>query len=240
MSMQGVLACAQYAFPPNNLQYCGPLKAATMHDYLSVDHAEPELRDILEQFETLYPYLACIAEANNIPDPFDIRVIEAYWIGNDLLKNVSMKQIYSHYTERLHLPKRLKQQELKWLFGKIQKGAQAHHTYHVLNVFTRTGHHTVQHTVESIDNCRIGWGKVLSSDVHAVIVEYQPIVYTDGVLSLSAPIVRQIYQPFDRTLKKDYWVSFHWGVLCGVLNKRQLKELAYYTNHALTLANTTL
>ena len=93
MNMQGVLACAQYAFPPNNLQYCGPLTAATMHNYLSVDLAEPELRDILEQFETLYPYLACIAEANNIPDPFDMRVIEAYWIGNDLLKKVSMKHI---------------------------------------------------------------------------------------------------------------------------------------------------
>ena len=82
MNHLGVLTCAHYAFPPNSLHYCGPHQSTTIKEYLQAQIAEPRLSTLLSQFETLYPYLQCIAEANNIKDPFDIRVVEAYWLGN--------------------------------------------------------------------------------------------------------------------------------------------------------------
>lgn len=232
--------CARYAFPPNNLQYCGPLKARVVQEYLTAQTAAPPLTDILKQFETLYPYLVCIAQANKIQDPFDPRVVEAYWIGNSLLQRVTMNKIYTHYTEGLKLNKRIKQNELKWLFGKIQQGAQVHHTYHVLNVFTRTGHHSVAHTIESIDNCRIGWGYVVMYDELTVTVKYQPIVYREGTLQLGTWAEHILANPFGLTARYHDWVSFHWGILCAILRPRQVRSLQSYTKHALELANTTI
>ncbi len=240
MNRMGVLMCAHYAFPPNSLHYCGPHKAKTVQNYLEAGTTDPELIEILQQFETLYPYLSCIAHANNIADPFDPRVVEAYWIGNMLLKKVSMPMIYEHYTQGLGLKKRLKKSELTWLFGKIEQGAQAHHTFHVFNIFTRTGHHSVKHTLSSIDDCKISWGQVLSSHKDTMVVQYEPIILHNGSFALGPAIARTIHQPFPQTFSSASWVSFHWGVVCGELRAQQVRTLRAHTLHALQLANTTL
>ena len=40
------------------------------------------------QFDGAWAYLESIARAAGIADPLDERVVEAYWIGNDLLDRV--------------------------------------------------------------------------------------------------------------------------------------------------------
>ena len=156
--LAGALTCARYSFAPNYYHYCGPDTGGEFGAYLKEELADQRLLDHLSKFETLYPYLKAIAEANGISDPLDPKVVEAYWVGNSLLEKVTPKALHVALTEKQNLPKRLTKNEMKWLLPKIDRQARLHHSFHVFNVFTRTGHHTVAHTVDSMDQCRIGWG----------------------------------------------------------------------------------
>ena len=89
-----LLRCSRYAFGPNRLHYCGPNASNQVYAYMNENIEDLGLRSILEKFKTLYPYLRHIAQANGIKDPFDPRVVEAYWVGNALLDTVPKKKFY--------------------------------------------------------------------------------------------------------------------------------------------------
>ncbi len=246
MNINGLLYCAQYAFPPNLLGYCGPAKSNELLGYRSEQIADKGLNEILVHFETLYPYLTLIAYENNIRDPFDPRVVEAYWIGNSLLHSVTQKKIYSHFADTLALKKKLKQQDFKWLIGKIPQGSLPTHAFHVLNIFVRTGHQMVHHTLETMDNCRIGWGRIVSRSMNYrwVEVETQALIFQDGKLTLSTPIIKKIFLPLTSGKNNKYKIgsniSFHWHTACGFLSTRQIQNLKKYTQLAIDLANKTI
>ncbi|SRR3989344_2233846 len=249
MNYDGLLKCINYSYPPNSLQYCGPDKTEAIIAYKQENIGSDELVSFMKDFHTLYVYLRFIAYENNIKDPFDPHVVEAYWIGNPLLTTVSMKGFWKCLVEDHMLKKRLKQNDLRWLMGKIPQGAVPHHTFHVLNVFTRTGHHTVEHTLETMDACRISWGKVINQQTansqQLIEVETNPLLMRNGKLMMGKPIIKTIqipyfYLPFtvDRLLNRK--VSFHWNQFCEVLTEQQVMNLEHYTKLAIRLANTTL
>ena len=138
--MQGLLRCARYSFAPNKLRYCGPDKNKELEAYLKVRVEDRGLKQLLNDFKVMYPYLKLIEDENGIDDPFDERVVEAYWIGNELLETVSMKEFYDHLMEGQGLKKRFKQKDLKRIVGKVPAGARVHHSFHVFNIWSRTGH----------------------------------------------------------------------------------------------------
>src|SRR3989344_1975062 len=137
--MDGLLRCSRYAFGPNRLHYCGPDASRELLSYIKNDEPDFGLKRLLTQFETLFPYLKHIAEANDIPDPFDDQVVEAYWIGNHLLENVSQRAFYDHLRVRLGLQKKVGHKTFNLLTDKIGKGALPHHSFHVLDIWKRTG-----------------------------------------------------------------------------------------------------
>lgn len=245
--MQGALTCAAYAFPPNELKYCGPLdKTNDLLGYQKEKIEDKGLINILSGFHTLYPYLSLIAYENNIRDPLDLRVVEAYWIGNDLLKKIAGKKLYEHFSEALNLRKKISNKDFSYLVGKIDDGAIPHHTFHVLNVFTRTGHQNIVHTLETMDACRIGWGRVIQNS-SKILVETQPLILKNGKLALGKPIIKKINMPL--ILKSDppagglnqkSIISFHWNTYCDILTDRQIRNLQYYTEKSIQLANKTL
>ena len=51
----------------------------------------PGLELLARQFAGAWPYLEFIAGVSGIKDPLDRRVVEAYWLGNDLLERIDMK-----------------------------------------------------------------------------------------------------------------------------------------------------
>ena len=251
--MQGALTCAAYAFPPNELKYCGPFdKTNDLLGYQEEQVDDEGLKNILAGFHTLYPYLSLIAYENNIRDPLDTRVVEAYWIGNELLKKISGKKLYEHFSEALNLRKKISKNDFSYLVGKIDDGALPHHSFHVLNVFTRTGHQNVEHTLETMDACRISWGKIVVSNRLSVVgpkklaVETQPLILINGKLNLGKKKLKNITSSvFDTRLpttdnRKPIWVSFHWNTFCDILTDRQVRNLKYYTEKAIQLANKTL
>ena len=263
MNSHGLLTCSHYAFPPNSLHYCGPEKQNDLIGYQGEQIADQGLAEIIRDFQTLYPYLTLISQENNIRDPFDPRVVEAYWIGNELLKNVSMRQFYRHFTDSLHLKKRLKRKDFELLTGKFDGGALPHHTFHVLNIFTRTGHHAVEHTLETMDACRIGWGKVVKNTNKShpefisgsILVKTKPLIIQNGKLTLGNETSKQvsiagaqiINHPAERDLASpdkpeilNRYVSFHWNTFCDFLTELQARNLEYYTLRAIHLANQTI
>jgi hypothetical protein len=243
----GALLCARYSFAPNFYHYCGPDTNGEFGEYIKHEAADLRLMEHISRFETLYGYLQAIAHANGIADPLDPRVVEAYWVGNRLLEKLTEKDAFATLTEYLHLYKKNPKKEVDSMVHKIDKGARMHHSFHVFNVFTRTGHKGVAHTVDTMDQCRIGWGKIIEQSnqpaaVGTVLVESQKLVYADRKLSFEKA-VRTITMPTEllgKRLKTGDLVSFHWGFVCDKLTASQAKILERYTHYHLTLANTTL
>jgi len=243
--MDGLLRAGRYAFGPNRLHYCGPDANAEILAHIREGVADPGLVKLLSAFQTMYPYLLHIAHANEIKDPFNERVVEAYWVGNELLENISQKQFYRHLREGLRLKDRLGGKAFDRLTAKIEQGAVPHHSFHVLDIWKRTGHEEREHTLESIDSCRVSWGTVREINGPKIMVESEPILYENRKLRLGEttlrPITRRLEQEPDLDrLKIGDLVTIHWGVLCEVVNPRQLNFLRRYTLRHLNLANQTI
>ena len=79
--MSGLKLAALYSWKPHQMGFCGPKDDGTLLRYLKGKNvSEKKVRKILESFEGAYPYYQRIAKSNNIKDPFDERVVRAYWI----------------------------------------------------------------------------------------------------------------------------------------------------------------
>lgn len=241
---RGVLTCARYAYAPNYYHYCGPDTRGELGEYVSEAMSDRGLVEYLRQFEVMYPYLVAIAQASGIIDPLDPRVVEAYWVGNRLLDQVDVKATQSALIDKQQLARRLSGKELKWLLPKVDQGARLHHSFHVLNVFTRTGHHAVAHTVETMDQCRISWGQLINLKIkkQKLTLKSQKLIYEDGKLVLK-PYIREVIVPMDNwvdTIRVGDIVSVHWGFACDRLTTIQAQWLAKLTEHHIYLANKTL
>lgn len=250
MDKQGLLFCARYSVAPNFFGYCGPDENPNLIDHLKENVADKEVISILSEFETLYPYLKFIATENNIPDPFDRKVVEAYWLGNRLLQQVSSVDYMHLIDERLLLEKKMGIKKVIAVKRKIAKYRfYPHHAFHVFNIFKRTGYDLSNHMLETMDACRISFGKVKSqksltgqAKVKNAIVEYKPLVFLDNKLQLGLPVEKELKidykgKSFHNGLKEGDWISFHWGFVCDVLTLKQIKNLEFYTQQAINFFN---
>lgn len=248
-SNDGLYRCAGYAFAPNYYRYCGPDKSAYLVEYLRKASSDEGLHDLVRGFAVLYPYLRRIAHANGIADPFDTRVVEAYWIGNHLLDQVGTADAVEHVHLEQRLRDRLPGRTLKWITGTLLSGAKLHHSFHVFSVFTRTGHAEVDHTVETMDQCRIGWGKTIEISnskyqISNIQIETQQLIYKHGKLTFQPRVIKTIRNPgipfSGKPLAAGDWVTYHWGFLCERITYRQVAALRAVTAHNLALANRTV
>ncbi len=238
MVLSGAELFARYAYPPNELGYCGPDDASVLLDRGS----ERDIARHARQFEGAWPYLEIIAAAAQIADPMDHRVVEAYWIGNELLDHVEVRDMYASLRERYST--RLSPKLMALVANKAPEGARAHHSFHVFDVW-RTAEHLDGDVLLTLDNCRISWGTVQAVEGADVIVERRPIVMHEGKLVLgearSERVTRLIEgKGFVATVVPGDMVSIHWGWVCEVLTPRQQANLARFTDHHVRLANQTI
>ncbi len=244
MNSQGLLLCSRYAVAPNFFGYCGPRENASLLDHLKEKVVDKEVSTILSQFETLFPYLRLISKENNIPDLFNQKVVEAYWIGNSLLDNISNRNYSYLLAEKLDLEKKMGTIKFQKVRSKILTSKfYPHHAFHVFNIFKRTGHVNSNHTIDTMDSCRIGWGKIImKSQSQKINVETKQLAINNERLSLSKPTVKELKvdfkgKSFMKNLKVGDWVSFHWGFVCDVLTKQQVGNLEFYTQKAIQFFN---
>ncbi|MGI8474851.1 MAG: DUF6390 family protein, partial [Thermomicrobiales bacterium] len=231
----------RYGFMPNRLHFCGPDENRTLFAYGVEGVVDGGLSPLLRRFTGALPYLQLIARNNAIADPFDERVVEAYWLGNELLDGVEVRQLHDALLERFG--KQLQGRTRDLILGKAPAGARPHHNFHVFDVHSRVGE--LDHSLETMDQCRISWGKVTGVDGAELTVERDPLTLVDGKLALgdarTTRVVRQVEgRGFADAAAVGDWVSLHWGWICETLTQRQQANLARYTLGHLRLANQTL
>ena len=85
-----------YSYEPFRLHFCGPQDDAStklVDDFLKgFDISAARLNRVARDFAGVYPYLELIAKKNKL-EPLDEQVIEAYWIGNNLLRQVTVEDL---------------------------------------------------------------------------------------------------------------------------------------------------
>ncbi len=240
MSREGALLAARFSFMPNRLGYCGPEENRAMLQYVADGHSDRGLERILARFAGAFPYYAFIAAANGIPDPFDVRVIEAYWIGNALLERVEAADLRRHLEERFsaRFPARL----LRSVLGQAPAGARPHHNFHVFSMPVRTGHYEVPHNLATMDACRISWGRVVAEHGDALLIERRPLALAGDEVVLGDREPCSVFRRFNGTalaagVRAGDVVAVHWGCACHRLSPAQYRQLVRYTRHHLALAN---
>lgn len=242
MNARGLLLASRYAYPPNSLSLCGPEKQSDLVWYSGYQTADIGTKEILQQFGTLYPYLRLIAAENKKDDPFDPEVVEAYWIGNSLLKSIKMTPFMKHLTEDLQLRKRLPKKNLESLAGYVANGALPFHNFHVLGIYRRTGNIPEIHTIQTMDACMIHSGKIIQIENTTCKILTKPLILTNGILSLGSPITRivsiqGVHDHVASLLQTGDWISYHWGQICEHLSPRKLRNLNTYTAYILSVIN---
>lgn len=237
MSLDGLKLCTKYAYPPNSLSLCGPEKQEDLSWYLKIGKVDSGTKEILTQFSTLYPYLRLIAQENKISDPFDPQVIEAYWLGNNLLHDIPIRQFATHLRETIGLEKKVRRSDLELILRKIPFGALPYHAFHVLNVYVRTGHLDIPYTLETMNACIINWGKVVEIHKNDIVIKTQKLLKKKSVLTFQNGIHRTIHMHVPILLHVGDTVSYHWGMMCERLTQTKLLNLIFYTNLSLRLAN---
>lgn len=246
MTARGAVLFGRYAFPPNQLGYCGPDDHAALFQYVAEQRPDRGLVELERRFEGAYPYLCLIAGANRIQDPFDSRVVDAYWIGNSLLEQVTPRDFYQSLEDRFRA--RMLAQQFRWMATKLEQGARPHHNFHVFEVYVRAGLMRNERAVAAIppmDSCRISWGRVSEVDGGTLVLERRPLEMREGKLVLGPARAKRVSWQLDgvgfvRAVQPGDVVSVHWDWACDILDTDALQRLQASTKRYLTLANQTI
>lgn len=239
--LDGMVRFIRYGFMPNRLRYCGGDENRLLFDHAVEQVVDGGLKSHLQKFTGALPYLQLIARANGILDPFDPRVVDAYWIGNELLDTVEVRQLYDSLLDRFG--KQLQGRTRDLVLGKAPAGARPHHSFHVLDVHSRVGE--LGQSLSTMDHCRVSWGIVVEVAGGELEVERVPLLLEVGKLVLGEPVRERVMRQIDGRgfvdgAQPGDVVSIHWGWACEVLTPNQHQRLERYTRHHLAIANETI
>jgi uncharacterized protein DUF6390 len=244
LATAGPLLFARYAYPPNSLGLCGADVQRTLLEYGAARESDGGLAELARTFEGAWPYLELIAGANGIADPLDRRVVEAYWVGNELLDRVDPHTLVNHVDDRFR--GRLGRAREN-VYDAARAGAVPHHCFHVFAVYPwlgllRSG--IVDEPLRILDQCRTTPATVVAVDGATVTVRARPLLYEDGRLVLGVPAERTARWSDDglafigAPVPGDL-VSLHWDFVCDLLSPLAARALARATRRALAAVNRT-
>ena len=233
----GPLLFARYAIWPNERGYCGPADHDALRGYVTAGVTGPGLIQLARGFAGAWPYLRLIAESSAIPDPLDTRVVEAYWVGNELLDRVRMSDFGLSLDDRF---RRRAGPGWEPVSAALLAGGVPHHSFHVFCVYPWTGllrEGLREPSLEVLDRCRIGWGQVVAVAGPTVVIRQRGLTWDGRSLRLGPPAARAVAPGFAADLRPGDWVSTHWDCICDRLNPAQLTMLRRCTARHLDLAN---
>ena len=237
----GALLFARYAYPPNALGLCGADAPGTLLEYGDVGESDRGLAELARTFEGAWPYLTLIAGSNGIADPLDPRVVEAYWVGNDLLARVPPAELSRHVSDRFRGRLGSAGESIR---SVVAAGGTPHHCFHVFAVYPwlgllRSG--VVDEPLRVLDQCRTTPALVLSIEADAADVLAEPLLWDDGRLRLGEPERRRVrWRDGGRAFVKPRpgeLVSLHWDFVCDVLTTDAAARLAAVTRRVLGAVN---
>lgn len=235
-SVSGWEMFARYAFPPNELGYCGPPDASVL---LPGRGGGSAVARHARGFEGAWPYLQELAAAAGHADALDLDVVRNYWVGGPLLRRTDRARL----VRRLHagLPG-----QPTGLLDTLADSTEipAHHSFHVLAVYpwVRFLDGDPATPLRILQSCRIRWGTVDSVDATHATICAAPLLFTDGTLRLGAPTPERVRWSRDGTSlaprpRPGQTVAAHWDWICGPLDLDERRALAEATHATLDLVN---
>ncbi len=231
----GYALFARYAFPPNELGYCGPADS----DVLLRSDNPAEVAAHAREFDGAWPYLRAISEAAGIQDSLDADVVRSYWVGGPHLHRVDPAALLDK------LRRTFKGQATGLLFELVRpNGSLAHHSFHVFVVYpwVRFLDRDAATALKVLQDCRIRWGTVESVEEEHAVIATRPLTFGVGTLALGEPRSERVRWSKDgvsligRPTPGDV-VSAHWDWACGVLADDECAALADATQTTLALVN---
>jgi hypothetical protein len=249
----GPLLFARYAYPPNELGYCGPDASRELLERAdaATTRGLPDdggLRRQARGFEGAWPYLELIAHANGLADPLDRRVVEAYWVGNDLLRQVRPAALGDCLEDRFRPRGRLVWTGLADVVSGAAQGsgrAVPHHSFHVLAVYPWVGllrSGVRDEALRVLDRCRIRWGRVVEVSAGHALIRSRPLQWDGHRLSEGPERVEPVVTRLDGyglapTLAPGDWCSAHWDWACDRLDRPAVVALRSWTRGQLAVVN---
>ena len=238
--MKGVQLAARFSIATNRLKYCGPDDAEPSLSRTIVEGKDLEAsRKALLRFEALEPYLTAIA-AKHGRDPLDHDVVEAYWIGNELLDDFTREDfrgILDALTRR-GLPRSMADA----FASHLPERPLPHHVFHVtfVGVGNVTGH--VKTTLPNMEACRPAWARVLRAADGKLEVEKPALEFDHGRLRIGAAVHETLAydKRFLPGVRKGDHVALHWNWPALKLTDAQLTNLKEYTQRSLDAASASL
>ena len=221
----------QYAYPPNELGYCGPADGGGAFGLAT--HAK--------EFDGAWPYLAAIADALGAA-PLDEDVVCSYWVGGPALTKVDPAALLTHLRTSF-------KGQITGLLDAVDPGpgVLAHHSFHVFVVYpwVRFLDRDSTTALGVMENCRIRWGTVESVDGEHAMVTSPALRLTDGALTLGDPRPERVqWRKGDLSLapapSPGSIVAAHWDWVCGTLTADQHVALESATQTTLDLVNNIL
>lgn len=238
--MNGVQLGARFSLATNRLQYCGPADAEPLlYRAITTDTGQAEAQQALAGFEALMPYLEFIGAKHGRP-PFDHEVVEAYWVGNELLDSFNREDFVGLLAAltRRGLPRSMAQQ----LAERLPPHPLPHHLFHVayVGVGNVTGH--VPTTLVNMEACRPAWADVVGVHDDVVRVSGPTLVFQNGTVGWGGPVERDLrYDPrVIPELGPGDAVAVHWGWPALRLTPEQRSSLERFSRRSVEQANAAL
>ncbi len=234
---EGVRLCARFSLATSSLEYCGPPGAAPLlRRALEDGEGIAEAGEALLKFEALEPYLRAIAGKHR-REVLDYSVVEAYWIGNELLEGYTrgdFVRILEDLADR-GLPRGLAGR----LAARLPESPIPHHAFHVFFVGVGQVTGRVTTNLKNMDRCRPSWGLVTGRRPGVALVERQPLEARGARLALGAPeeAAVAVAPALERGIRVGEYLAVHWGQAAAPLSWDGRAQLELYTLRAIEAAN---
>jgi len=224
IELNSLARACKYSVIPNRLGFCGPPQSfKKLLPFIESPQQEKtkEIKAILSQFNALYPYLELIAQSNSL-NPFDAAVIEAYWIGNSLLENVSQRELQRTILsfQNFGFPREIAEKKAASLPDEVLP----HHSFHVLYITFISP--KLEKLVRNFDNCMIKWGKVEKAGESKLSVKTIELLREGAEFKLREKL-KEIDSGFVADAKKGDFVSIHWNSAIEILSEEQLQKYTH-------------
>lgn len=237
----GSVLFARYAFPPNELGYCGPPNAAPL--LAAAGAGEPLHHPVAtaRSFEGTWPYLEFIAARTGIGDPLDARVVEAYWLGGELIAGLDVAAV----GEELLVALRRAGGTWARSTAALPVGMTPDHNFHVFAVYPWLGLLTRNISDQPrrvLDRCRIRWGEVVAVRDDEADVASRTVTWDGFRLELGEPVTETARLSKDGAslaagVTTGDTVALHWDWICDRLGGVQLDAIRESTARHLAIAN---
>jgi hypothetical protein len=219
----------RYAYPPNELGYCGPADNGGTSGLAA--HAN--------EFDGAWPYLAAIAEAVGASDPLAEDVVTGYWVGGPSLTKVDPAGLLARLRTSFN-------GQFTGLLDAVRAtpGVLAHHSFHVFVVYpwVRFLDRDSATALRVMQDCRIRWGTVESVEGEHAVIASRPLQLAGGALVLGVARPERVrWKKAELSLAPapapGSLVSAHWDWVCGTLTVEESTALESATRATLELVN---